>query len=105
MWGDLKFDELKPMSHKKFDKFIKGRGFRGTKNYALKDLKGKFGFKPLAERRELVVSLGDMEPTTFGSMMEATEAIGMGEKAIRYARNNGRDFIRRFYGRSVGCFP
>ena len=41
-----KMDKLKPISDKKFNEFIKGRGFRGRNNYALKDLKSKFGFKP-----------------------------------------------------------
>ena len=54
---DLKMDELKPIHHKEFDEFIKGRGFRGRKDYMLKDLKAMFGFKLLkVERRALVVS-------------------------------------------------
>ena len=34
-------DELKPISHKEFNEFIKGKGFKG-RNYALTDLKTKF---------------------------------------------------------------
>ena len=41
-----KIDELKPISHKEFNQFMKGKGFKGRKNYVLKDLKAKFGFKP-----------------------------------------------------------
>ena len=52
---------MKPISHKEFNEFIKGRGFRGRKDYALKDLKAKFGFKHLVERRVFVISLEDME--------------------------------------------
>ena len=37
-------------------------------------------------------------------MREAANAIGLGEGAIRYARNNGRDFVRRFEGGSVRVF-
>ena len=67
-------DKLKPIHHKEFHKFIKGRRFRGRNDYTLKDLKAKFGFKLLKiERRALVVSLEDMEPTTFSSMREATK--------------------------------
>ena len=51
----LKMDHLKPISHKEFNKFIKGKGFKGRKDYTLKDLKAKFGFKPLVERIALVI--------------------------------------------------
>ena len=97
-------DELKPISHKEFNDFIKGKRFRGRKDYTLKDLEAKFGFNLLVERRVLVVSLEDMEPTTFGSMREAAKVIGMGEGVIRYSKNNGRDFMRRFEGGSVRVF-
>ena len=49
--------ELKPISHKEFNEFIKGKGFKERNNCATKDLKAKFSFKPLFERRVLVVSL------------------------------------------------
>ena len=48
--GPTKMDELKPINYKEFNKFIKGREFRGRKNYVLKDLKAKFSFKPLIGR-------------------------------------------------------
>ena len=99
-----KMDELRPISHKKFNKFIKGKEFKGRKDYTLKDLKAKFGFKPLVERRALVVSSNDMEPTEFHSMREATKVIGMGERVIRYARNNGRDFMRKIEDESITVF-
>ena len=38
-------DELKPISHKEFNKFIKGKGFKGRKDYTLKDPKAKLGLK------------------------------------------------------------
>ena len=88
-------DELKPISHKEFKEFMKGKGLKGRNNYALKDLRSKFGFKP---RRALVVSLEDMEPNKFDSMTKAVKAIRVEEGVIRYARNNGRDFIKRFDG-------
>ena len=70
-----------------------------------KDLKVKSGFKPLtANRKVLVVSLEDMEPTTFGSMREATRAIGVGGRVIKYVRNNGKDFVRQSGGRSFRVF-
>ena len=62
-----KMGDLKPISHKQFDEFIKGKGFKGRNDYKLKDLKAKFGFKPMYDRRTAVISSEDMEPTTFNS--------------------------------------
>ena len=75
---------------------MKGEKFKGRNNYALIDLKDKFGFNPLIERRALVVSLEDMELTKFDLIRKAAKAIGIGDGIIRYVRNNGRDFIKRF---------
>ena len=47
------------------------------------------------------MSLNDMEPIKFHFMRKATKAIGMSEGAIRYARNNGKDYMRRFEGKSI----
>ena len=74
------------------------------KNYALKDLKAMFGFKPLKVRTALIVSSEDMEPTKFDSMRQATRAIGVGERIIGYARNNGRDYVRKIEGEALRCF-
>ena len=65
-----KIDELKPINHKEFNKFIKGRGLTERNYYTLKDQKAKFGFKPLVERKVLVVSSEGMEPSMFGSIRE-----------------------------------
>ena len=56
--------DLKPISHKQFNEFIKGKGFKGRNNYKLKELKARFGLKPMYDRRTLVISSEDMEPTT-----------------------------------------
>ena len=40
--------DLKPMSHKEFNEFIKGKGFKGRNEYKLKELKAKFGFNPIS---------------------------------------------------------
>ena len=73
--------------------------------FVSKDLKAMFGFKPLkADRKVLVVSLEDMDPTEFHSMREATRDIGIGEGVIRYARNNGRDFLRNSRAKTSRCF-
>ena len=46
------------------------------------------------DRRTLVISFEDMEPTTFDSMRKSAKAIGVGEGVISYARNNGIDFLK-----------
>ena len=89
--------DLKPISHKQFNEFIKGKGFKGRNNYTLKELKAKFGFKPMYDRRALVISSKDMEPTEFDSMRKAAKAISVREGVNRYARNNGRDFLKDKY--------
>ena len=50
--------------------------------------------KPMYDRRMLVISSKDMEATEFDPMRKATEAIDVGERVIRYVRNNRRDFLK-----------
>ena len=88
-------DDLKPISHKQFNEFIKGKGFKERNDYKLKDLKAKFGFKPMYDRRTVVISSEDMEPTTFDSLRKAAKAISVSYGALRYAKNNERDFIKK----------
>ena len=99
-----KINGLKPISHKEFDEFIKGKGFKGRKGYALRDLKAKFSFMPLVKRRVLVVSSEGMEPTKFDLMRKAAKAIGVEVGVIRYVRKNGRDFIKRIENENVNVF-
>ena len=56
---------------------MKAKGFKGRKNYTLRYIKAKFGFKPLVERRALVISLKVMEPTKFDSMRKDKGSLGM----------------------------
>ena len=44
---DNNYKVLRPIRHKEFNEFIKGKGFKGRNNYKLKDLKAMFGFKPM----------------------------------------------------------
>ena len=67
--------DLKSNSHKQFNEFIKGEGFKGRNNCKLKELKSKFGFKPMYDRRTLAISSEDMEPTEFDSMRKSDKAI------------------------------
>ena len=42
--------DLKPISHKQFNEFIKGRGFKGENDYKSKELNAKFGFKLMYDK-------------------------------------------------------
>ena len=57
-----KMTELKPISHKEFNAFIKGKGFKSRRNYTLTELKAQFGFRPLVERIGMVISSEYMDP-------------------------------------------
>ena len=70
-------ENLKPISYKEFNEFMKGKGFKGRNEYKLKDLKAKFGFKPMYDRRTLTISSKDMSPTTFDFLRKASKAIGI----------------------------
>ena len=76
--------DLNPINYKEFNEVIKGKGFKRRNNYKLKELKAKFGFKPMYDRRTLVISSNDMEPTEFDSMRKA---------AVKMPHSN---FKRRF---------
>ena len=91
----LNMGYLKPISHKEFNEFIKGKGFKGRNNYKLKELKAKLGFKPMYDRRKLVISSKDMEPTDFASLRKASKAIGISNKVLRYAKNKDRDLVKK----------
>ena len=86
---------LKPNSHKEFNEFIKGKRFKGRNNYKLKELKAKFGFKPIYDRRTLVISSKDMEPTEFASLRKASKATGISYEVLRYAKNKDRGFVNK----------
>ena len=88
--------DLKPISHKQFNEFIKGKGFKERKDYKLKRLKAKFGFKPMCDRRTLVISSEDMDgTTTFDSLRKAAKAFGVSHGALRYVKSKERDFVKK----------
>ena len=75
---------------------IKGKGFKGRNDYKLKELKAKFGFQPMYNRRMLVISSEDMEPTTFDSLKKAAKAIiDVTYGGLRYAKDKERNFIKK----------
>ena len=59
---------LCPISHKEFNEFIKGKGFKGRNNYKLRDLKAMFGFKPMITGSPVTTSYDGMAPMRFDSM-------------------------------------
>ena len=65
-------ENLTPISHKEFNKFIKGKSFVG-RNYKLKDLKAMFGFKPMVARPQVSITIDDGEGLrTYDSMSKAS---------------------------------
>ena len=89
-----KMENLKPISHKEFNEFIKCKGFKGRNEYKLKELKAKFGFKPMYDRRTLTISSEDMSPTTFDSLRKASKATGISYGVLIYAKNKERNFVK-----------
>ena len=55
--------DLTPITHKEFNEFIKGKGFKGRNNYKLKDLKAMFGFKPMITGSPVTISSDGTKPT------------------------------------------
>ena len=49
------------------------------------------------DRRTLIISSEDMEPTKVDSMRKAAKAIGVGEWVNRYARTMGEKRTRRCF--------
>ena len=47
------------------------------------------------DRRMLVISSEDMEPTTFGSLRKAAKAIDVTYSALGYAKDKERNFIKK----------
>ena len=92
---NLKPKGLRPIRHKEFNEFIKGKGFKGRNEYTLKDLKAKFGFKPMYDRRTLMISSEDLEPTTFNSLRKAAKATDISYGVLIYAKNKERNFIKK----------
>ena len=47
------------------------------------------------DRRTLVISSEDMEPTTFDSLRKTAEAISVTYGTLIYAKNKDRDFVKK----------
>ena len=87
---DNNYKDLKPIRHKEFNEFIKGKGFKGRNNYKLRDLKAMFGFKPMITGSPVTISSDGMEPTRFDSMPKASTSTAVPYVTILYAKKNSR---------------
>ena len=81
---------LCPISHKEFNKFIKGKGFKGQNNYKLRDLMAMFGFKPMVTGSPVTISSDGTEPMRFDSMSKVSTSTGIPCVTLLYAKKNSR---------------
>ena len=85
---------LHPITHKEFNEFIKGKGFKGRNNYKLKDFKTMFGFKPMITGSPVTISSNGLEPTRFDSMSKASTSTGIPYVTLLCAKRNSRNRVR-----------
>ena len=86
--------DLAPITHKEFNEFMKGKGFKGRNNYKLKDLKAMFGFKPMITGSPVTISSDGMEPMRFNSLSKASTSTGIPYITLLYAKKNSRNQVR-----------
>ena len=86
--------DLRPITHKEFNEFIKGKGFKERNNYKLRDLKVMFGFKPMITGSPVMISSDGMKPTRFDSMSKASTSMGIPYVTLLYAEKNSRNRVR-----------
>ena len=84
---------LHPITHKEFNEFIKGKGFKGRNNYKLRDLKAMFGFKPMITGFPVTISSNGMEPMRFNSMSRASTSTRILYVTLLYAKRNFRNRV------------
>ena len=87
---DNNYKDLCPIRHKEFNKFIKGKGFKGRNNYKLKDLKAMFGFKPMITGSLVMISSDELESMRFNSMSKASTSTGIPYVTLLYTKKNSR---------------
>ena len=84
---------LRPITHKEFNEFIKGKGLKGINNYKLKDLKAMIGFKPMVTGSPVIISSDGVGPTRFDSMSKALTSTGIPYITLLYAKKNSRNRV------------
>ena len=83
--------DLRPITHKEFNEFIKGKVFKGRNNYKLRDLKAMFGFKPIVTGSLVTISSDGMETTRFDSLLKASTSTGIPYVMLLYPKKNSRN--------------
>ena len=86
--------DLTPITHKEFNEFIKGKGFKGRNDYKLKDLKAMFGFKPMVTGSPVMISSDGTKPTRFNSLSKASSSTGVQYITLLYTKKNSRNRVR-----------
>ena len=81
---------LTSTTHKEFNEFMKGKGFKGRNNYKLRVLKAMFGFKPMVTGSPVTISFNGMEPRRYDSMSKASTSTGIPYVTLLYAKRNSR---------------
>ena len=84
---------LRPITHKEFNEFIKGKGFKRRNNYKLADLKAMFGFKPIITGSPVMISSNGMERTRFDSISKASTSTWIPYGTLLYIKKNSKDRI------------
>ena len=90
---DNNYKDVRPISHKEFNEFIKGKGFKGRNNYKLRDLKTMLGFKPMITGSPVIISSDQLEPMRFDSMSKASTSMGIPYVTLLYAKKNSKDRV------------
>ena len=88
-----KVENLKPITHKGFNEFFKGKGFKGRNGYKLKELTAMFGFKPMVLGSPITISLAGEEPTRFDSISRASTSIGIPYSMLLYTKKNSKSIV------------
>ena len=86
--------DFHPITHKEFNEFIKGKGFKGRNDYKLRDLKAMFGFKPMVTESPITISSNGTEPTRFDSMSKASTSTGKPYVMLLYSKKNSGNRVR-----------
>ena len=86
--------DLHAITHKEFDEFIKGKGFKGGNNYRVRDFKGNVWIQTYDYWISSTISSDGTEPTRFDSMSKASTSTGIPYVTLLYAKRNSRNRVR-----------
>ena len=100
-------DNLKWITRKEFEAYLRVKGFMKKNNYDQADLRKKIRNRTLASI-PLIICSDDMEPRKYEHLMDAANDIKVPRKTLIYAYENRRKIITRRKGgvkvfTSSGC--